>query len=686
MRIMKILGTLRAVSVAALFLGLGFMFSGAGCTGPSDAESTTTSSQTVAIVWTTMVASNGLCVDDRHSTRAEGPWIQVHDCNKTDAQNFTFEAGAGGAYRILNEASGLCLEGATANAPVVQSACSNASAQLWQLKPQATKNAYLVESANGQSCLSAPLDPLTDTLVSVTACAKANAFSIANAPKGAAPNVDATISIGTEHVGAIGDLFCGLSFNKVSVTDPIYRQPSTAAIFNLLAQGRNCLLRIGGTDADTSTWTPTLANAVEGQITQADIDALGKFIKSVPGWYLLYDLRLLTTSPDAATNVDVATGAKLAAEEAQYVAEQLKDGKSTRLYGFEIGNEPDLYVRRSFATGMNNFEEYWSQWSTFAQAVVNLKLTPSVPLTGPALAGVNPYSAKQWIAPFLKNSRAAGLPLAALTGHYYPGFGSTNATPPVYATIADLLASETQSLEVLDFVDAVSAVNGVAAPADIPFRISETNSYIGRQCSVPIVAKTEGTGTGPCPDAPDGYVDTSEGAALWMIDHLFNIALGGGAGVNVIVGNAARPGSYALFDFTDAYTQISAIHSEFYGLLLFSMTGAGTLLATDVPAGLDVSAYAVEQPDGVNIVINNKEAKSLELALNVKLPSDANIKSATRTLMTAPSITAQAVTIQGASVNLDGTFKPAPPDALQTSGTVVYVAVPAASAALLKIN
>ena len=98
---------------------------------------------------------------------------------------------------------------------------------------------------------------------------------------------------------------------------------------------------------------------------------------------------------------------------------------------------------------------------------------------------------------------------------------------------------------------------------------------------------------------------------------------------------------------------------EYYGLLLFTLAGPGTLLETQLAAGtVDATAYAVRTASGgLNLIVVNKDTLQ---NLTLTIATNQNIQSATVQTMTGASLAATSgVTIQGATVNPDGTFFPA---------------------------
>jgi hypothetical protein len=125
---------------------------------------------------------------------------------------------------------------------------------------------------------------------------------------------------------------------------------------------------------------------------------------------------------------------------------------------------------------------------------------------------------------------------------------------------------------------------------------------------------------------------------------------------------------------------------EYYGLLLFALAGTGSLLETQVSAGnVDVTAYAVRTPSGgLNIILVNKD-KLQNLTLTIQ--ANQRIETASMQTMTGPSLAAvSGVTIQGATMNKDGTFAPASAGTLTPADGRTTCFLPALSAALISIS
>jgi hypothetical protein len=355
------------------------------------------------------------------------------------------------------------------------------------------------------------------------------------------------------------------------------------------------------------------------------VDNLAAFLQATD-WSVLYGVNLAQSTP------------ALAAAEAAYAQKSL--GNS--LAGFEIGNEPDLYGGNYFPSPWT-YVEYLALWQSFATAI--LQAVPNAPLTGPTLASSS--NIETWTAPF---SQTEAKVIDLLTQHYYRGNGQSASS-----TIADLLSPDIALVSMLSNLAAISSSSG------LPFRIAETNSFYN----------------GGASGVSDSYA-----SALWVIDHLFHIALGGGVGANFHGGGDGT----GYTPIADNDGQVVEARPEFYGVLLFTLAGEGTLQQTAVNGnGLNVTAYTVKPAaGGLNIIVVNKDATN---NLNLTIDCGQPVSSATLSLMTCLSLASTTgVTIQGAAINPDGSFTPSLPYAVPASGTQVTAYLNPASAALLQIK
>ena len=91
----------------------------------------------------------------------------------------------------------------------------------------------------------------------------------------------------------------------------------------------------------------------------------------------------------------------------------------------------------------------------------------------------------------------------------------------------------------------------------IPYRISECNSYFN----------------GGAFGVSDSYA-----SSLWVIDFLFHVALGGATGVNMH-GGGNSPGYTPIADNDGGVVEARPVY---YGMLLFTLAGPGTILETQL--------------------------------------------------------------------------------------------------------
>lgn len=459
----------------------------------------------------------------------------------------------------------------------------------------------------------------------------------------------ASLTVTATSAGSIASAFAGLSYEKSTLYESPYLFTGTnanlIALFKLIGPS---ILRIGGDSVDRNVWTPSGAGQTAGQIAPSDVNALAAFVKAT-GWQCLYGINLGGAGPAPYTSGSLvaATTPTLAAEEIAYAYQAF----GSSLFGFEIGNECDLYGGSYFTGATWNLSTFEALWTQFRTAIVTQ--TPAVaPLcTGPADAG----SESSWTVPFGQYATKSDISL--LTQHYYRGNGqSASSTAANLVTPDTALVSDLQTL--------ATGAKGIG----IPYRISECNSYYN----------------GGADGVSDAYC-----SSLWIVDFLFDCALSGAAGAN-FHGGGNGDGYTPIADSGGAVVEA---RPEYYGILLFTLAGQGTLYTTSLSGigSLNITAYAVKSSSGaLNVIVVNKDSAQ-NLQLTVQLPQSAS--SATLLEMTqltaganGPSLSAiSGVTIQGASVSANGSFSPGAAYILSASGTELTCYVPYLSAVLIQI-
>jgi hypothetical protein len=414
------------------------------------------------------------------------------------------------------------------------------------------------------------------------------------------------------------------------ITEGFFNSHNTNYIGMLNGLGPS-LLRLGGSSTDELVWTQDGPGGTAGQVAPADVTRFAGFIKAL-GWQCLYGVNLAGIASGTTT-------AALAAAEVAYVAQQL----GSSLYGIEIGNEPDQYDHSYFPTGWS-LTEYETLWESFRTEI--LATTPGVAITGPT-AGRH---VADWTVPF---GDYAAKQLSLLTQHYY-------RSSPIGATTAGLIAPDPTLVN-----DYLAPLQTCSQAIGVPYRISECNSY------------DTGGATG---------VSNTFASALWAIDFLFDCALGGAVGTNF---TRTAPGGSTPID--DNNGVVTGAAPEYYGILLFTLAGQGSLYQTAVSAGsLNVTGYAVQTSSGLNLVVVNKDpTENLQLTIHIpQAVTTATLMEMTQltTGAAGPDLSATSgVAIQGSTVGIDGAFSPGTAYTLTATGSQISCYVPALSAVLIQI-
>ncbi len=452
----------------------------------------------------------------------------------------------------------------------------------------------------------------------------------------------ASLTVTGTTAGTLGPGFLGLAYQKQTLSTPLFTG-SNAELIGLFKRLGTGVLRLGGTSVDQTVWTPQGPGQTSGQIAPSDVAALASFLRAT-GWTCIYGINLGGSATGATTSA-------LAAAEVAYVSQQL----GSSLIAVELGNECETYGDPSsfypYAWTLQQFESLWLQ---YRDAIV--AATPSAPLAGPAAAS----SVYSWTLPFGEYVTRSQIDL--LTQHYNRD-SATSATPgdllspdPALATLLQQLTYGAQSI-------------------DVPFRLTGCTS----------------SADGGTPGVTNAFA-----SSLWAIDTVFSAALGGASGLNFNAGNnpGNNPGNNAIdTPIADTLGTVTAVQPLYYGLLLAALAGQGSLLSTQLAASsLNVTSYALRNADGgFSLIVVNKDATQ-NLDLSITLPAamtSATLQALTQLSpgATTPSLTAlSGVTLQGASVALDGTFTPNTAYDLTVTGEQLSCYVPTLSAVLIQLS
>jgi hypothetical protein len=462
----------------------------------------------------------------------------------------------------------------------------------------------------------------------------ADAGSVSPPPPFTGPTVAGTVTVTRgSAMGHLAPGFAGFSFEKTHMTDGFFTASHAPliALFKLLGPG---VVRIGANDVDASTWVPAATSVAGGQtshnIGTVEVDALAAFLNAT-GWKAIY-------------GVSMRTATQPSVDESVYVTNKL----GTSLHSIEIGNEINFFANNAVGTPT-------MQWAGFEAAIHGA--LASIPLAGPAAAG----AVTSFTVPF---ANAEGSKIILLTEHYYKGASSSNPTIAAMLALDPGVVTQSQALA------AAAQANRIRDG----YRWGEMNTYSGHGAA--------------------GVSDVFA-SALWGIDFMLTTAEYGAAGVNFHGGgqnmdNNVCTNGLASCTLPFRYSPILEVDSRvtgpaplFYGMLLVSQAGVGDMLPTRATAAnLNFTAYSVSLADGsTNIVLVNKDATN---GVNASVDTGLPVSAATGTFLFAPSLGAKTgITFAGSEISAAGAWTAKAPYTLTTSGRLVNLVVPPASAVVV---
>ena len=458
--------------------------------------------------------------------------------------------------------------------------------------------AYTAKSGGGSWALNSLPAGMTATLNDTGSLLQLIISSVSNNV------VSEMVSFSSTNAGyAINPAFCGLSYEKSQLTGGLFVNNNTSLI-NVFSQIGPAVLRIGGSSTDGTCWGD-VSNLTA--ITPAQVDAFAGFVRALPtNWHVIYGINLVVNSP---TNC---------AAEAAYSAAAL----GSRLLGFEIGNEPDLYHdNTNYFPSNYSYSSFLPSWRALAAGITNA--VPGWAMTnggnGWALTGpASSWNTAGYTMPFATNEAEV---ISMVTQHYYRNSASaTNATMAVLLTLDTNLAAT------------VSHVVGAATANHLPlgFRMDESGSFSGGGNSV----------------------SSEYGVALWTLDVMFTEATLGCQGVNF---HGGWDGTYSPI-WTEG-SSVVGIGPEFYGLKLFSLAALGSA----VPAVLwpnpsvNFTAYGVRLTNGATgaILINKETNIPVQATINL----GTNVAAAQPMVLIGPALdSTSGYTLGGATINPDGSW------------------------------
>jgi len=351
-----------------------------------------------------------------------------------------------------------------------------------------------------------------------------------------------------------------------------------------------------------------LLSGKAAEVAPSDLRELALFAE-VTGWKVVYGINLKINTPENA------------ADEAEAAAKALGED----LVAFEIGNEPNVYVK--------TWPEYESLFTKFADAIK--AKVPDAEFDGPGEANKT-----AWAMDFGRTQKQRGATI--LSTHQYIARNDK-------ASIPDMLASNKSGR-----LPTASAAmqkawqdNGIRQ-----WRVTEANNYY------------HGGAAG---------VSDVQAAALWALDYLAGVAARQGSGINFHGGTSVQfPLHYSPIKY-DGLNPVG-VQGVYYGELLWKLAGPGAYHAANVTGADEVTAWGI----GDNAFVNNKNTTAV--TATITLPRKA--RHASVYVLTAPKLDSTEITIAGSNVGKDAKFTPRPKN-IRVTGTKTTVDVPANSAVLV---
>ena len=378
------------------------------------------------------------------------------------------------------------------------------------------------------------------------------------------------------------------------------------------------VLRIGGDSSDHALWEPAVHDLPHWAfaLTPRWIARTARVVRA-SGLRVIIDLNFITGTP------------RLAAAWARQAERELPPHS---IMGFEVGNEPDLYVRTLWTLQLGHGlaagllpraitpSTYAGAYRAYERSLA--AVAPKVPLLAPALA--LPRRDRVWIEALLRSPHPN---LGTVSVHVYPYTACATPGASNYPTVARILSERAATV----MASAVAPAVALAHQAGLPVRVTEFNSV-----------SCEGR----------AGVSNAFATALWAPDALFELA---GAGVTAADLHVRGFSINAPFHFTARAIRARPL---LYGLILFTrMLGPDSRLVplrTQGALSTDLTAWAVRHAGGaLNVLLIDRGKRSVRVIL--RLPSDG-AATVQRLVAPTPSSTS-GVTLDGQHLDSNARWK-----------------------------
>jgi hypothetical protein len=340
------------------------------------------------------------------------------------------------------------------------------------------------------------------------------------------------------------------------------------------------VLRLGGNSQDNTCWDPQSAphpDWCQGAITPG-ILRLYSTAAAKSGWQIILGLNLKQNSPALALR-----------EATEGVAKEIP---ASRILGFEIGNEPSLFVRTPARPKTYSPDDYVKEALGYIQA---FRADP----VARRYSFVAPANCCQWNNPESLDTIVKGLAsdLKLVSVHNYP----TTTCGQRNVTAAELLSPER-----MERFNALSKkLVGVAHDHSLPISLAETNS----------------ASCGGMAGVSDAFA-----SAVWGLDYMFNIARDGYVGIDFHFSYRTGGSAYnpiQTFGWKNGNRERYRNEAEplYYAMYAFARHAAGEhFLNASIETKSNISAFATVACPTCDVhvfVINKDESASGQVSVHL---------------------------------------------------------------------
>jgi hypothetical protein len=224
-------------------------------------------------------------------------------------------------------------------------------------------------------------------------------------------------------------------------------------------------------------------------------------------------------------------------------ATEVKSRFSSFPYLFEIGNEPDIYIKLGRRTSTYTFSEYLDEFNLIKNAISRFGN-----VAGPTLAKINNSNPDAWSSETGKFITGAGPSLDLITMHQYPLGEFEDAT---ISWLSKYLSESYSFNRVNDPESGIKLCIDNSLQRNVPFRLAEANTIT----------------LGGFPGVSDAF-----GSALWVMDYMFELLKARSAGIHIMTSGGSKF-HYSPYTFTPSFLTANdkvRVNPIYHGMLFFS--------------------------------------------------------------------------------------------------------------------